>query len=76
MERSANCELYLATVDENVAASGITEMAGAGIRLVVPESLKASDAAVYCKQTNVISFAEFFCSDIGKRRMPLLNLMP
>ena len=68
-----NCELYLATVDENVAASAIVEMGEAGIRLVVPESLKTSDAAVYRRQSNVISFAEFFRTDIGRRRMPLWN---
>ena len=66
-----NCALYLATVDENVAASAITEMGEAGIRLVVPESLKTSDAAVYRKQKNVISFKEFFMSDLGHQRMPL-----
>jgi hypothetical protein len=67
----SNCDLYLATVDENVAASAIEEMGEAGIRLVVPESLKTSDAAVYSKQANVISFKEFFTTDIKARRMPL-----
>jgi hypothetical protein len=66
-----NCDLYLATVDENVAASAIVEMGQAGIRLVVPESLKTSTAAVYKDQENVISFKEFFMTDLGVRRMPL-----
>lgn len=66
-----NCDLYLATVDENVAASAIAEMGEAGIRLVVPESLKVSDAAVYRRQANVISFREFFHTDLRGRRMPL-----
>jgi len=66
-----NCDLYLATVDENVAASVITEMGEAGISLVVPESLKTSDAAVYRRQPNVISFGEFFEIHIRKLRFPL-----
>lgn len=66
-----NCDLYLATVDENIAASAIVEMGEAGIRLVVPESLKTSTAAVYKDQENVISFKEFFTTDLGVRRMPL-----
>ncbi|WP_418132662.1 type II restriction endonuclease [Variovorax sp. 375MFSha3.1] len=66
-----NCDLYLATVDENVAATVISEMAEAGICLVVPESLKTSDAAVYRRQANVISFAEFFETHIRKHRFPL-----
>lgn len=66
-----NCDLYLATVDENIAASAIVEMGEAGIRLVVPESLKTSTAAVYEDQENVISFKEFFTTDLGVRRMPL-----
>src|SRR5690606_10546857 len=37
-----NCDLYLATVDENIAANAIEDMAEQGIRLVVPESLKNS----------------------------------
>jgi hypothetical protein len=68
-----NCDLYLATVDENVAASAIAEMAEAGICLVVPESLKTSDAAVYRRQPNVISFAEFFAVHIRRQRFPLWN---
>lgn len=66
-----NCDLYLATVDENVASSVISEMAEAGIFLVVPESLKTSDAAVYRRQSNVISFGEFFETHIRTQRFPL-----
>lgn len=66
-----NCDLYLATVDENVAASAIWEMGEAGIILVVPESLKGSDAAVYRKQSNVISFGEFFDLHLRRDRYPL-----
>lgn len=66
-----DCELYLATVDENVAASAIGEMGEAGITLVVPESLKVSDAAVYRQQANVIAFGEFFRTRVRKERYPL-----
>lgn len=65
-----NCDLYLATVDENVAASTISEMGDAGIILVVPESLKVSDAAVYRRQSNVISFGEFFSLHLRRDRYP------
>jgi hypothetical protein len=66
-----DCDLYLATVDENIAASAIVEMGEAGISLVVPESLKVSDAAVYRRQANVIAFGEFFRTRIRKERYPL-----
>lgn len=66
-----DCDLYLATVDENVAASAIIEMGEVGISLVVPESLKVSDAAVYRQQANVIAFGEFFRTRIRKERYPL-----
>lgn len=66
-----DCDLYLATVDENVAASAISEMGEEGIVLVVPESLKDSDAAVYQKQSNVISFGEFFGLHLRRDRYPL-----
>ncbi|MFW5333255.1 type II restriction endonuclease [Hydrogenophaga sp. ZJX-1] len=66
-----DCDLYLATVDENVAAAAISEMGEAGITLVVPESLKVSDAAVYRQQTNVISFGEFFTLHLRRDRYPL-----
>ena len=68
-----NCELYLATVDDRVAATSIREMADAGIRLVVPESLKASSETDYRLQANVISFREFFDSEIKRNRPFLLK---
>lgn len=55
-----NCDVFLATVDDRVAATSILEMAEAGIRLVVPESLKTSDETHYKGQSNVLSFREFF----------------
>lgn len=66
-----NCDLYLATVDENIAANAIEDMAAQGIQLVVPESLKNSDTTEYKKQTSVLSFKTFFESDIAVERWPL-----
>ena len=66
-----NCDLYLATVDENIAVNAIEDMAAQGIVLVVPESLKNSDTTEYKKQTSVISFDNFFKSEIGTVRWPL-----
>nr|WP_316650460.1 type II restriction endonuclease [uncultured Gellertiella sp.] len=60
-------ELFLATVDENIAANAIDDMASMGVVLVVPEKLKQSKLAEYGGRKNVISFAEFFRSDILKR---------
>jgi hypothetical protein len=66
-----NCDLYLATVDENIAANAIEDMASQGIVLVVPEGLKNSDTTEYKKQASVISFVSFFNSEIGTVRWPL-----
>lgn len=63
-----NCDLYLATVDENIAGNAIMDMASQGIRLVVPESLKNSDTTEYKSQDSVLSFKDFFESDISARR--------
>lgn len=63
-----NCDVFLATVDDRVAASSIREMADADIRLVVPEALKSNNEAHYKGQSNVLSFREFFDSEIRKSR--------
>jgi len=59
-----DCDLYLATCDDKIAESAITSMKEAGIRLVVPESLKSSQGSSkivsYKEQGNVISFKTFF----------------
>lgn len=70
-----NGDLYLATVDENIASNAIEDMASQGIKLVVPESLKASDAAAYKKYQNVLSFKEFFTNDIKAKRFPIWNAL-
>lgn len=68
-----NCDVYLATVDDRVAPTSIAEMAGAGILLVVPESLKESGEACYKDRPNVLSFREFFDGAIRTRRPALLR---
>lgn len=61
------CELFLGTVDENIAANAIEEMASMGIRLVVPEQLKLSKETEYDKHRNVLSFKTFFEAVVSKR---------
>jgi hypothetical protein len=65
-----NCDLYLATVDENIASNAIEDMNTLGIHLVVPESLKGSTDTEYKNHSNVISFKTFF-KEVRKTRMPL-----
>lgn len=69
-----NCDVFLATVDDRVAANSIREMAEAGISLVVPESLKTNSETDYSKQPNVISFRELFDSEIRESRNDLLRV--
>ncbi|WP_448244831.1 type II restriction endonuclease [Pseudoxanthomonas mexicana] len=68
-----DCEVLLATVDDRVAASTVNEMAAAGIRLVVPESLKASNETDYRTSASVISFRQFFDSELKASRPFLLR---
>lgn len=67
-----NCDVFLATVDDRVPATSIKEMTDAGIRLVVPESLKASDEACYAESESVLSFRVFFDHEIRSTRPFLL----
>lgn len=72
-----NCDVFLATVDDRVAATSIREMADAGIRLVVPESLKdkKNKESHYTRQPNVLSFREFFDTEVrAARPFLLMNL--
>lgn len=63
-----NCPLFLATVDDNIAANAIEDMKANGITLVVPESLKKSDSTAYKDSANVIPFRDFFTDELkGKR---------
>lgn len=68
-----NCDVFLATVDDRVPAKSIGEMAEAGIRLVVPESLKGSKEACYRDSSNVLSFREFFDEEVRRARPRLLT---
>jgi hypothetical protein len=63
----SNCDLFLATVDESIAANAIEDMARHGIQLVVPESLKKSDTTVYASHSNVIDFKTFFETTLRER---------
>lgn len=51
--------LYLTTVDENIAGNAIEDMASFGVFLVIPESLKKSKETEYEGHRNVLSFREF-----------------
>jgi hypothetical protein len=64
--------VFLATVDDRVSTPAIKEMASNDIVLVVPESLKKSKEAVYEKETEVITFHDFFHDQIKIRRPSLL----
>lgn len=63
-------DLFLATVDEAIAANAIEDMASMGIILVVPESLKTSRSTEYVRHDNVIDFRTFFREELGDRRLP------
>jgi hypothetical protein len=66
-----NCQLFLATLDENISASAIQDMGAKDIVLVVPESLKDSDTTEYKDQGTVISFKKFFTESIRAERWPM-----
>ena len=68
-----NCDVYLATVDDRVTKTSIKEMAGSGILLVVPESLKKSKEAFYQDASNVLTFREFFDDSIRTKRNFLIS---
>ncbi|MGU5781606.1 type II restriction endonuclease [Aeromonas caviae] len=63
-----NCDLFLATVDENIAQNAIRDMKSQGISLVVPESLKNSNMTDYKSEPNVLSFRTFFDDEICEKR--------
>lgn len=51
--------LFLTTVDENIAGNAIEDMASMGVSLVIPESLRKSKETEYEGHRNVLSFREF-----------------
>ena len=63
-------DLFLATVDEDVSANAIEEMALLGIALVVPESLKRSTDTEYVRHANVVDFRSFFRDELKSKRLP------
>jgi len=69
-EIGGGTDLFLATVDESIAATAIEAMAAMNIRLVVPESLKTSRDTEYGRHGNVLDFATFFGSELASRRIP------
>ena len=54
--------LYLTTVDENIAANAIEEMDSIGINLVIPESLMGAKETEYSGHANVLTFGQFCTS--------------
>lgn len=69
-EMGGGADLFLATVDENIAATAIEAMAAMNIRLVVPETLKKSKDTEYDRHSNVLDFATFFGTELRDQRMP------
>jgi hypothetical protein len=66
-----NCTIFLATMDEKVTQSAVKEMANLQITLVVPEAFKAPGTVVdYAKESNVLTFKQFFKEEIAGRRKP------
>lgn len=65
----AGRDLFLATVDEGIAANAIEDMASMGIVLVVPEKLKKSKDTEYVRHDNVVDFGRFFREELKQRRM-------
>lgn len=63
-------DLFLAMVDETIAANAIEDMASLKITLVVPESLKSSKSTEYVRHDNVMNFATFFGRELRQVRMP------
>ncbi|WP_165814796.1 type II restriction endonuclease [Labrenzia sp. 011] len=60
--------LYLTTVDENIAGNAIKDMASIGVKLVIPESLMETKETEYEGHDNVLTFRKF-CAEIVKPSM-------
>jgi len=65
-------QLFLTTVDENIAGSTIEDMDSIGVCLVIPESLRKSKETEYCGHDNVVSFREF-CDEFVQPHLILWN---
>lgn len=55
--------LFLTTVDENIAGNAIEDMASFGVHLVIPESLMKAKETEYEGHRNVLSFRQF-CDEV------------
>ena len=66
-------DLYLGTVDESITRATIEEMRENRIYLVVPEKLKDSAYTEYNGHENVITFRDFFRTELRRRRTIWLN---
>ncbi|MBX8484344.1 type II restriction endonuclease [Pseudomonas cichorii] len=64
--------IFLATVDDRVSGDAIDEMSRNSISLVVPESLKKSKESAYVSYDNVITFRQFFDSELRLKRPSLI----
>lgn len=67
-----NSSVFLATVDDRVSEEAIVEMDGQGIVLVVPETLKDSKNTCYSGQRSVITFRDFFRTEVRTKRQFLI----
>lgn len=82
LAENKTCDLFLGTVDDSIAGEAITEMKTHNIYLVVPERFKGSECAEYANHDNVITFREFFRTELMRRKKlwgtastgPLFNL--
>lgn len=52
-------QLFLTTVDENIASNSIEDMNSIGVQLVVPEALMNSNQTEYSNHENVMTFKTF-----------------
>ncbi len=68
LSENKESDLYLGTVDDGIAGESVEEMNSHGIYLVVPEQLKDSDYTEYKNHDNVITFHDFFNTELCKRR--------
>jgi hypothetical protein len=73
LSENKTSDLFLGTVDDGIAGETVEEMNDHGIYLVVPEHLKDSDYTEYKDHKNVITFRDFFRTELGKRRKLWIN---
>lgn len=59
-----NRQLFLTTVDQNIAGNAIKDMESIGVRLIVPESLLDSNETEYKGHSNVMGFRQFCDSNV------------